>query len=565
LGKPPANCTGGRNYFEREKMFTDATRLRSETVHADVCIIGAGAAGISMGLELMGSPVRVAMLAGGGLDLEDAPQDLYFGDSNAGLPYAPLDETRFRYFGGSTGLEGWGGWCKPFSQHELERRPWLDADGWPIGREELDPYYERAHPILGLGPFDYDLASWNDHLGDQAVVLPDFGSGRMFAEICQLGPPIRFGRHYRRPMEEAENIDVLLHANAVEIETDPEGSRVTGVRVKTKAGNEFRVEAPIFVLAAGGIENARLLLASNRVHRRGLGNGNDLVGRFFMDNPMIWEGEIHLNEPGQWTELFDPHGKMRKRDQDIRGTYNRTVLAAGLAVSDKVQAGGELLNYRAWIAPFYSGDQSAGMDSARRIYWELKHRSFPRNFWRHVGTIVKDLPDVWKALSQRVFKSRRRNRRYLLANVLEQDPNPESRVMLMDEVDELGVPRVALKWELGPLVRRTLRVAHEVIGEELEAAGIGRLVNPFTGADVGEWAVTPDTTWHHMGTTRMHNDPAKGVVDRDCRVHGISNLYVAGSSVFPTGGNDMPTLTLVALAIRMADQIKERLALGEGG
>ncbi len=541
-------------------MFSNATQLTADVVETDLCIIGAGAAGISLGLELAGTGTRVTMLAGGGLHLDESPQHLYDGDSNAGIPYAPLDETRFRYFGGSTGLEGYGGWCKPFADIDLAARPWVEFSGWPLSRTELDPFYERAQPILGLGPFDYDIDSWTERLGDDAVALPSFGSGRMRAEVCQLGPPIRFGRDYRKAMEQADNIDVLLHANAVEIQTNDEGDQVTGVRVKTLAGNEFRVEASTYVLATGGVENARLLLASNRVEPKGLGNGNDLVGRFFMDNPMVWAGEIHLDVPGNWTEFFDPHGKMRKRVQHIRGEYNRTLVAGGLALSEEVLRSEGILNYRAWVAPFYSGDHSEGMDSARRIYWELKHRTFPRKFWHHVGTILRDLPKVGTALSQRVLKSRATNRRYLLANVLESDPNPESRITLTDEVDELGVPRVELRWVLGPQVRKTLRVAHEVIGEELVASGLGRLEAPFTGSDDGEWEVPPTTTWHHVGTTRMHEDPTQGVVDRDCRVHGVSNLYVAGSSVFPTVGNDMPTLTIVALAVRLADHIKQILS-----
>ena len=391
--------------------------------------------------------------------------------------------------------------------------------------------------------------------------MPDFGSGRVHTEVCQLGPPVRFGRDYRQTLEQAPNVEVYLHANAVEIETNDRADRVTGVRVKTRAGTEFRVEAKVVVVAAGGVENARLLLASNRVRPNGLGNQHDLVGRFFMDNPMVWAGEIHLSEPGRWTEFFDPHGKMRKRTRSVRGEYDRTLVAGGLAISEAVQRAERTLNFRAWVAPFYSGDHSPGMDSARRIYWELKHRTYPRNFWRHLGTILRHLPDVARALGQRLFKTRTRNKRYLLAHVLEQDPNPESRITLLDEVDELGVPRVKLAWVLGPQVRRTLRIAHRIIGEELVAAGIGRLEHPFTGADDEEWHEPPATTWHHVGTTRMHEDPTQGVVDADCRVHGIPNLFVAGSSVFPTAGNDMPTLTVVALALRLADRIRSDMSM----
>lgn len=532
-------------------MFINANDLVSGgEVETDICIIGAGAAGISIAAQFLAGPLRVAILEGGGLELEPSSQDIYAAEAGRGIPYPALDEVRFRYFGGSTGVEGWGGWCKPFDAFDFEPRPGIEWSGWPISREDLDPYYEAAHSVLGLGPFEYSVDAWDREL-ETGLGLPKLGTGRVETELCQLGPPTRFGQEYRERFANNGFVSVYLNGSAVQLEMDAAGDRVVAVQVRTLGGASFRVRAKQFVVAAGGIENARILLASD------VGNTHDLVGRFFMDNPMVWAGEIILTEPGRWTELFDPHGKMRKRNRNSNGTFDRSLVAAGIRLDPEVHQSEVLLNYRAWLSPFFSGDQTPAMDSARRLYWDLiKNRTIPRNLSTHLWRVIRGLPDVVQALFSRVAKRRSKNRRYLLVNVLEQDPNPDSRIMLGSTKDALGVRRVILDWQMGPAVRRTLRRAHEIIAEELQVAGVGTLEKPFTGPDEDGWKTPPMTTWHHIGTTRMAADPHRGVVDADCKVHGVSNLYVAGSSVFPTAGNDMPTLTIVALALRLAEHLK---------
>ena len=144
-------------------------------------------------------------------------------------------------------------------------------------------------------------------------------------------------------------------------------------------------------------------------------------------------------------------------------------------------------------------------------------------------------------------------------NELEQAPNPASRVRLIEQRDALGMPRVQLEWRLSGLDKRSIRRAHELLARELGRAGLGRL-QLMLSEDEHRWPPELGGGRHHMGTTRMHRDPARGVVDPDCRVHGVGNLYVAGSSVFPTVGAANPTLTIVALALRLADHLVEQLA-----
>jgi choline dehydrogenase-like flavoprotein len=536
-------------------MFVDSRELSTgHEVETDLCVIGAGAAGITLAREFLGQDMKVCLLDGGGFDADESTQDLYRGE-NTGLDNQALHETRFRYFGGSTGIEGWGGWSLPFGELDFETRPWVDHSGWPIDRSDLNPYYVRAQEICGLGPFDYDLDSWISHLAGQLTV-PDLNDGRVTIQMCQLGPPVFFGSEYRHEFAQQGNVDVYLYANVVGLETTDAGDHITSVRVRTLTGIEFRVSAKQFVLAAGGVENARLLLVSDRVHPAGLGNSHDLVGRFFMDNPRIWSGEFIPAKPVPWLEFFNPYGELARRPQKLRATYHKSVIAGALALSEDVQRQEGLVGYRAWLSPFYHAQGSRGWTSLRRLVWDLKKRRFPKKLPSKLWEILTD-SRVPRGLYGHFMRPRRKgSRRYMLVNILENDPNPESRVSLSDERDALGVPRVRVHWEVGPLVRRTLRRAHELIGEELEASGLGRLAKPFTGGDDEDWGVAPLTAWHHMGTTRMHDDPARGVVDRNCRIHDVDNLFVAGSSVFPTAGPDMPTLTIVALALRLAEHLR---------
>ena len=542
-------------------MFIDARRLPNETVvETEVCIVGAGAAGISLAREFIRHPFRVCLLEAGGLKFDDETQALYRGE-NVGLPYEALHAARFRYFGGST--KGWGGWCKPLDHSDFERRDWVPHSGWPITRSDLDPYYERAQEVCHLGPFDYDIDRWQSNLGNPPLGVLPLADRRVVTEMCQLSPPTHFGKAYREEIRRADNLRAYLYTNAVRIETTETASVVTGVRARTLGGNELIVRGRIFILATGGIENARLLLLSNQVHAAGLGNRHDLVGRFFMDHPCLRVGNIVFSDGDISTDFYDPFYKFRKRARAKRAVYHRTLLAGSVVLAEQVQRNERLLNYEAWIVSMYRGDESRGMESLRRLYLAMRGKAMLAPKLQDVSNIVADFGNVCSALYGRFLRPKRLVQRYQLVNIIEPDPDPESRVTLSSERDRLGLNCARLNWRVGPLPRRTLSRAQEILNEELARAGLGRLENQFVEDDDGTWLSLLRWVWHHMGTTRMHDDPKQGVVDVDCRVHGISNLFIAGSSVFPTAGKDMPTLTIVALALRLADHVKRLVAAGE--
>lgn len=523
---------------------------------ADLCIIGAGAAGITIARELSGRHFSVALLEAGGLRFEADTQALYRGES-VGLKYGGLDETRIRYFGGSTNPEAWGGWCKPLDPLDFEQRPWAPYSGWPLTRDELEPWYRRAQALCEAGPFDYDIDRWRERIDVPMGDLP-LGSDRVVTQLAQLSPPTRFGRRYRDELDASPNVRVYLHANVTEIVTDGDGSTARTVEAVTLDGRRLSVACRYVILAAGGIENARLLLLSRRVNPAGLGNDHDLVGRFFMDNPALEMGSIDFADGGL-PDLYDPYLKFRKRDKSLRGVYDYSLIAGSLNLTPEAQRREGLLNYRAWIVPIFPGDGSAATEALKRLYIGIREQKLPVTVRDDLKSVLRRPDHAASTLVGRLLRPKGFVQSYRLVNILEPEQLPESRVTLGNTLDPLGLPKVRLDWRVGHLVCRTLASAHEMIDEDLRRSGLGKLVNPFRLGDEERFLGALGWVWHHMGTTRMHADPESGVVDADCRVHSAPNVYVAGSSVFPTPGNDMPTLTIVALAVRLADHLGVRL------
>jgi choline dehydrogenase-like flavoprotein len=525
-------------------MFEDAANVpRGTTLETDLCIIGAGAAGITLARELSGSPLRVSVLESGGLAYEVETQALYEGES-IGLPYSNLSAPRLRYFGGTT--NHWGGICRPFDDADFEAREGIPFTGWPIKKSDVDPFYERAVQAVRLPSEAWDLTHWAPS-GEVAPLRLE--SGRIVSRVAQVVEPgLRsFGDGYREELRRVPNVTVYLHANATGVETDEGGRTATSVEVATLTGNRFSVRAKAFVLATGAIENARLLLVSNRQSPGGLGNANDLVGRFFLEHPRFIGGFI---------APFDPHPNLGfYENHRVGGALVRGYLAS----AKEVQLAEGLLDLQIRLEPTY-GDAPED----------------PSDFTRHVMTLARDV-EGWQRIAipgapvpipyldvirqalespeDTYIRLRGRIETIGLSTRIEQAPNRDSRVVLVAERDQLGMQRVALDWRLSDVDRRNVRRALELLGAEIGAAGIGR-VRILLDEDESGWPDDLNGGQHHMGTTRMSDDPNQGVVDRHCRVHGMSNLFVAGSSVFPTPSGATPTLMLVALAIRLADRLR---------
>ena len=489
-------------------------------IEGDICIVGAGAAGIAMAMDWIGSPHRVILLEGGGFDIEPEMQALYEGEI-VGEPYYPLHAARIHAFGGTTGH--WAGYCSDFDPIDFEERDWVPHSGWPITRADLDPYYARAHPILELGPYRYDPAFLEEH--DPDVVRMPLDEEVVRTKVWRFSPPTRFGTAYRDVILRAPNVHLYTYANAVDIEANEPVTAVTGLRVRTIEGKQHRVRARQYVLACGAIQNARLLLASRRQAPQGLGNDHDLVGRYFMEHFEMPSAHLILREP-------EP---MKMYTMEFTETFAR----GELALTGRAQQSEQLLNATASLRP---GEVSGDIRS----------------------TFQTITPEFLDGFRRRRFERGERaptpspERTFMLFTRQEQAPNPLSRVSLGSELDAMGMPRIKLDWQTSPIDRRSMRSFYEVLGREVARQGIGeiRLMDWLLEPGDPDWPSFLSGAWHHMGTLRMHDDPRRGVVDANGKVHGLANLFVAGSGVFPTSGAANPTLTLVALSLRLSDHLK---------
>jgi len=508
---------------------------KNQVIDTEVCMVGAGAAGITMAREFVGQEFRVCLLESGSLEFDEGTQSLYKG-KNIGHSYPLIDLARLRYFGGTT--NHWGGMCRPLDEIDFEKRDWVAHSGWPFRKSDLTPFYERAQAICQLGPFAYDAEFWEDTQNSPS--LP-FTGNRVLTKVYQLSPPTRFGKVYRDEIMHADNFSTYLHANVVDIETTETAKTVNRLRVATLHGNKFWVSAKIFILAMGGLENARVLLLSNKIQKAGLGNQNDSVGRFFMDHPHVVSGVFLPSTPNLPFALYSPH------------KVNKTQVWGTLTLAEEVLRDEKLLNFTTFLQPLDKEAVKKGVASLKFLYRRIRDGEIPDDFWKHLGNVISDIDDVAITVYGKMFN---RNRPFILYNRVEQAPNPDSRVTLVAERDSLGQNRIQLDWRLSAIEKQTIRRAQEVIGQELGRAGLGRLRVTLDNDDPSRPPLL-EGGWHHMGTTRMHIDPKKGVVNENCRVHGISNLFIAGSSVFPTGGSANPTLTIVALAVRLADHVKK--------
>ena len=511
-------------------MHIDARQLDNQSIiEGDICIIGAGAAGISIALDWENTPFKIILLEGGGFDYDDKVQELYNGKIT-GHPYFPMKASRLHYFGGSTGH--WGGRCSTFDDIDFEKREWVENSGWPIKRTDIATFYPKAHTILDLGPYEWDVNYWLKQNPD-ITVLP-FNEKVIWNKIWQFSPPTRFGNKYKETIVNSKNIHLYTYANVVDISTTDNVSTVKQVTAKNYTGKEHTVKAKYFILACSAMQNARVLLASNKQASAGLGNDNDVVGRYFMEHIEIASGEMWLNhtDPLSFYQM-GLHTKVR----------------AELAISPQMQRELKVLNSTISLMPLALSKNAI---PSVKLWSNTDPRKSLDSF--HKYNVLDKRNFLQRMFSKSIYNS------YGLYTRSEQLPNSASRVVLSSEKDDLGVPRANLNWALSTIDKKTVLAINKLLGQQMGATGLGRVkLYNFLLDDDGQ---LPDYTsggWHHLGTTRMSDNPKEGVVDANCKVHSINNLYIAGSSCFTTGGSVNPTLTVVAISLRLSNHLKQQI------
>jgi choline dehydrogenase-like flavoprotein len=510
--------------------FIDARELPggSEIV-ADLIVIGGGMAGLTLAREWADSDRKVAILESGDRGFDPAVQELYRGEGvmraadNVDKPFDSYAyDSRRRQLGGSGHV--WGGKCVALDPADFAERPWVPGSGWPVSRTTIQPYYDRACDLLEIPRFGPGETppDWPGrpilHVGDDRRF---FSAPRYFTKYTGQVDPRGFDR-WRTAPGEAANVTVYLNANVTELRLASDRRSIARLDVACLNGQRHTARARTYVLATGGIENARLLLASQSVDPKGVGNGADLVGRYFQGHNTYSLTDVK----GGRTSGVYMSGAARDLSAYVLTSYGppQCVFAPKLADQRRRRAG----NFTVTLTPLPPGrpadpEWAALTQLAGQVDGGTAGAGGPRD----IGCFF----------------------------MTEHFPNPDSRVTLGAKTDALGMPRVRLEWVLSDADWKSFENSLAAFAQAMGEAGLGRVVFP---ADRSQFLAISGSSRHHMGTTRMHRDPAKGVVDEDSRVHGVANLYVAGSSVFPTSGIGNPTLTLLAMTYRLSDHLKQQ-------
>ncbi len=550
-------------------MMLDANSIPAGSVlQADVCVIGAGPAGIALTLSLAERGISVLLLESGHLQPDAATQALYEGEVTDATLHSPPDKYRHRRMGGSSAI--WGGRCMPFDAIDFETRPQVPLSGWPISYDDLLPYYPAANELAEAGRFAYDSA---DALPGVPPLLAGFDSARVLSSgLERFSCPTHFGERYAARLQASPGVRVVLGANCTALHLAADGASIKGLSVRSLQGAPWRVNARHTVLATGGLETARLLLASRDVQPAGVGNAHDQVGRHYMCHIAGNVGLLKVKgAPGNVRHGYEISADgiyCRRRLQVAPDQQRRLGLANAVA----------RLHFSRITDPAHLSGVLSGLYLARRlISYEYAKRlqdgdvSLQR-YARHVLNVATDPLDTaaflahWlrrRTLASRKFPSvilRNRSNRFSLEVHGEQMPRPQSRVTLSERLDALGMPQLRVDWRYGSSDIDSLRRTLDVMVEEFEASGTAQLTyqRETLEEDLLRFGAYGG---HHLGTTRMGTNVRSSVVNADCQVHGVRNLFVAGSAVFATSSQANPTLTLLALSLRLADTLAARLAV----
>jgi hypothetical protein len=472
----------------------------------DFCVCGTGPAGITTARKLAARGKTVLLLEAGGLSRSEQSQEHYktidVGRKNWGLVFG-----RSRYFGGDSNL--WSGLCNIFDHTAFEPHTYLGLPGWPISWEQVHRDLGDAKEILDIPSADFAVSAqrgfnspWFDHIN------------------LSYGPPTRFGEKYADEIRQSQRIHAFYNANLVDLRLNDDLAGVKNLLIRNYNGKITEVSATRYILAMGSIENARTLLNANKQVPAGIGNHSGMVGRCFMESLGLQLGRFLITDPNFW------------RTDDVS-------LAPTRALIQQHNIGEGYFIYM----PRAPGSKMTNYGRLRVL----------KDFLRETGCFLPSL----RELANRIIDFNCPGDG-LIIGLIGQEPNPDSRVTLSDDIDSFGLRYSQLNWQLSERDFKTIRVLAIESAKEIARLNLARAQLPPYILDPNIEIPDIGVAGHQMGTTRMSSDPRYGVVDENCQVHGIRNLYIIGSSVFPTCGGRNPTLTIVLLALRLADYLSSR-------
>lgn len=519
-------------------------------IYTDLCIVGAGVAGISIAREFAGTGINVTVLESGAETPTRHARNLN-NAGNSGTPYWSVGSTRGRQIGGTAAMwvldlhDGSKGLrLRPLDPVDFEQRPSMPYSGWPIKYDDLSPFFARTEDLFQISGAE----EWNPLPGADT-----FGadSPELRSVNFRLSPSTLFTDRYPAALRKAKEIRIVTGATATNLNTTENGAVIESVECRDAAGDSFKVVASNYVLACGGIETPRLMLLSTLKNDRSIGTATTNAGRFFMEHPHFVSGRI-VPADKSW---------LRGSSRYIKHVSNDITQISKLTLSNDLIRSRGLPNFCIHLSRATSADhrlpQSRAYDAARILRSHLRTRSIPENISGLAGDLVRGLPFLSKQIAvesvRRITASHDEVTHLDLYYMSEQAPDPANRVTLSDKKDALGLPRAHLHWALHKEDFQGVLDGQKIMSSVLRKYNLGQLI-----PDSYDTIPPPGIRggFHHMGTMRMSASPESGVVDKHCRVHGTSNLFVAGSSVFPTGGYANPTFTIGALALRLSDHLK---------
>ncbi len=554
-------------------MITNTNQFdRDSVLHSSICIIGGGASGVSLALELEKSGLDIILIESGGRKTDLETQQLTEGIVNNDAHY-PLNKYHFRKLGGKTTV--WGGRCVSFDDIDFESRDFVDHSGWPFLKNELNPYYSRAQKYLMVGEYEYDAKKV---FGDSnKSMIEGFQSEYVQTNSLErFSLPVNFGLHYNRVLINSKNIQVILKGNCTHLSVNEDGNNIKDITVQSLEGNQIKVKSNLFILASGALDTTKLLLSSNEKHSNGIGNFSGHLGKFYMDHIYGTLGTIKLNPK---TKCF----------LDYEKTKENIYCRKRFTLSSKAQREFGLLNFAAFTNhnynPFIEDPKhNSGALSAKYLIRRLRELIRPNGdlfqnqkftgtytVKEHLNNLSSDLPGILNTAGKYIKGNipgqrklpglfiENKQKEHPIFFQAEQAPNINSTISLSNEKDRLGLPKLIVDWQYLDIDIDTIVGAYQILNKELEDGGFGKLnYNKENFREEIEKQMVVGN--HPSGTTRMAKQEKDGVVDPDCKVFGVNNLFVASSSVFPTSSHANPTLTIVAIAMKVAEKVK-RMAL----
>jgi len=541
-------------------MIIELDKIKNKELSSDICIIGGGPAGLTIANNFIDTNYNVILIESGSLKYNKNNQILSTGfNEDFGeypFPSYSLIGARVRALGGSSLV--WRGWSGPLQEIDFREKHWVPNSGWPIELSDLIEYYAEAQQICDLGPYMYDKNIYENNNNYDDL----FDSNIFKFNYWQFPPkePTRFGKKYFKVLKNSKNIKVILNANLNDFVCNDNNSSVNKIKVVSIINNKIEIRSKFFVLAAGGIENARLILNHNKKYNINLGNHNNNVGSYFMEHPHCVCAEFFPNKyfMKKYSTLI------KKQIFDTNKIEDKTArIGWGMTINDEQQAKNKILN----SCLTFNINRFLELPSLISLLYFIQAKNIPLKKRVLISMLINDLPSILKEtintfITYNTYNKYKLPKLYIYSRS-EQSPNYFSKVKLSNEKDSLGMYKVILNWKMSQLDKLSIAKTVNILGTLLNIKyGIFKPRNWLYESSSDGWISSNDKNFilgigHHMGTTRMSDNENSGVVDINCKMHGLSNLYIAGSSVFPTGGYVNPTLTIVALSLRLSNHLKK--------